>query len=363
MAPELRVRITGEDARFTFRPRILSPDFHRLDCQHYGLREHEHDDEDENDLVAASPRCDHCRPALFPTCLRCRRGLVTDHELPNCRPMSDAEEITKKSQSNLAFAFVSLPKEKRRDITTFYAFCRQIDDAADDPNVPLVERRRWLEGWRSWLREEEAGEPAFASELRKVIERYHIDLRLFEEILLGVESDLEPVNYPNFEALHRYCYRVASAVGLVSIEIFGYQNPMCKEYAHILGVALQLTNIIRDVGKDLQNDRRIYLPLAELNMFGYSEERLRRRIYDRNFVRLMEFQAERAHSFFSQARRLLPPEDRRSMIAAEGMRAIYFKLLRRIEKDQFRVFEKMYRVSRLEKAMIISGQIASNLLR
>src|SRR5437016_2238888 len=148
--------------------------------------------------------------------------------------MSDAEEITKKSQSNLAFAFVSLPKEKRRDITTFYAFCRQIDDAADDPNVPLVERRRWLEGWRRWLREEEAGEPAFASELRKVIERCHIDLRLFEEILLGVESDLEPVNYPNFAALHRYCYRVASAVGLVSIEIFGYQNPWCKEYAHIL---------------------------------------------------------------------------------------------------------------------------------
>lgn len=277
--------------------------------------------------------------------------------------MSDAEEITKKSQSNLAFAFVSLPKGKRRDITTFYAFCRQIDDAADDPNVPLTERKRWLEGWRGWLQQEEMGEPGFAAELRRVIRRYHIDLQLFEEILLGVESDLEPVNYPNFEALHRYCYRVASAVGLVSIEIFGYQNPLCKEYAHILGVALQLTNIIRDVGRDLQNGGRIYLPAAEIRMFGYSEERLRQRIYDPNFIRLMEFQAERAHSFFSQARRLLPPEDRHSMIAAEGMRAIYFKLLQRIEKDRFRVFEKMYRVSRLEKAMIISSQIASNLLR
>jgi 15-cis-phytoene synthase len=277
--------------------------------------------------------------------------------------MSDAEEITKKSQSNLAFAFVSLPKEKRRDITTFYAFCRQIDDAADDPNVPLVERKRWLEGWRRWLRQEETAEPGFAPELRRVIERYHIDLQLFEEILLGVESDLEPLNYPDFEALHRYCYRVASAVGLVSIEIFGYQNPMCKEYAHILGVALQLTNIIRDVGKDLQNGGRIYLPAAEIRMFGYSEERLRQRIYDRNFIRLMEFQAERAHSFFSEARRLLPPEDGHSMIAAEGMRAIYFNLLRRMEKDRFRVFEKIYRVSRVEKAMIISSQIASNLLR
>jgi 15-cis-phytoene synthase len=277
--------------------------------------------------------------------------------------MNDAEKITKKSQSNLAFAFVSLPKEKRRDITTFYAFCRQIDDAADDPNVPLAERKHWLEGWRRWLRKEEAGEPGFASELRRVIGRYHIDLQLFEEILLGVEADLQPVTYPNFEALHRYCYRVASAVGLVSIEIFGYRNPMCKEYAHILGVALQLTNIIRDVGKDLQNGGRIYLPLAELSMFGYSEERLRNQIYDRRFVRLMQYQAERAHSFFAQARRLLPQEDRRSMIAAEGMRAIYFDLLQRIERDRFQVLKKTYRLSRLEKAMIILGRIASNSLR
>ena len=277
--------------------------------------------------------------------------------------MSDAEQITKKSQSNLAFAFVSLPKEKRRDITTFYAFCRQIDDKADDPNVPWAERKHWLEGWRRWLRKEEAGEPGFASELRRVIGRYQIDLQLFEEILLGVEADLQPVAYPNFGALHRYCYRVASAVGLVSIEIFGYRNPICKEYAHILGVALQLTNIIRDVGKDLQNEGRIYLPLAELSMFGYSEESLRNRVYNRRFVRLMQYQAERARSFFAQARRLLPQEDRRSMIAAEGMRAIYFDLLQRIERDRFQVFKRTYRLSRLEKAMIILGQIASNSLR
>lgn len=276
--------------------------------------------------------------------------------------MSNAEEITKKSQSNLAFAFVSLPERTRRDITTFYAFCRQIDDAADDPKVPLDERRRWLKNWRLWLRHPEAGEPGYASHLRAVIERYRLDLGLFEQILLGVESDLEAVTYPNFEALHKYCYRVASAVGLVSIEIFGYRNAACKEYAHILGVALQLTNIIRDVGKDLQNGGRIYLPLAELQMFHYSEESLRKRIYDNRFVRLMEFQAERARSFFSQATRLLPREDRHSMIAAEGMRAIYFNLLRRIEKDRFRVFDRIYRLSGLEKAMIILGQTASNLL-
>jgi phytoene synthase len=272
--------------------------------------------------------------------------------------MSEAKEITKKSQSNLAFAFFSLPKTKRQDITTFYAFCRQVDDAADDPDVPLTERKRWLQGWRRWLVQAEPNEPGFASELRALIGKYKIDRGLFEEILLGVEMDLEPGRFENFEALHRYCYRVASAVGLVSIEIFGYRNSQSKEYAHKLGIALQLTNIIRDVDKDLKNGGRIYLPLSELKMFGYSEEALRQRTYNSAFVRLMQFQAERAHSFFREAKRLLPSEDRRSMVAAEGMRAIYHALLRRMEKDRFKVFRRIYRLTHLEKAIIMSGQIA-----
>jgi 15-cis-phytoene synthase len=277
--------------------------------------------------------------------------------------MSEAKEITTKSQSNLAFAFISLPKQKRQDITTFYAFCRQVDDAADDPDVPLAERRHWLQGWRRWLRQAEPGEPGFASELRHLIEKYRIDYQLFEEILLGVEMDLEPVRFQDFEALHRYCYRVASAVGLVSIEIFGYRNPQCKEYAQRLGVALQLTNIIRDVNKDLQNGGRIYLPLNELAMFGYSEQALRNLTYNDSFVRLMQFQAERAHAFFREAKRLLPDEDRRSMVAAEGMGAIYFALLQRMENDRFRLFEKPYRLNRIEKAMTMLGAIVANSLR
>lgn len=277
--------------------------------------------------------------------------------------MSEAKEITKRSQSNLAFAFISLPKQKRQDITTFYAFCRQVDDAADDPDVPLAERRHWLQGWRRWLRQAEPGEPGYASELRHLIEKYRIDYQLFEEILLGVEMDLEPVKFQDFNALHRYCYRVASAVGLVSIEIFGYRNPQCKEYAQRLGVALQLTNIIRDVNKDLQNGGRIYLPLNELAMFGYSEQALRNLTYNDSFVRLMQFQAERAHAFFREAKRLLPGEDRRSMVAAEGMRAIYFALLQRIEHDRFRLFGKPYRLNRIEKAMTMLGPLIGNSLR
>jgi 15-cis-phytoene synthase len=276
--------------------------------------------------------------------------------------MSEAHEITRKSQSNLAFAFFSLPKATRQDITTFYAFCRQVDDAADDPEVPLSKRRHWLQGWRRWLVEAEADEPGFAPELRTLISKYRIDRQLFEEILLGVEMDLEPVRFEDFEALHRYCYRVASAVGLVSIEIFGYRNAQCKEYARKLGTALQLTNIIRDVDKDLRNGGRVYLPLGELGMFGYSEEALRGRKYNSAFVRLMQFQAERAHSFFREATRLLPSEDRRSMVAAEGMRAIYHALLRRMEKDRFRLFDNTYRLNHFEKATIMLGQIASKSL-
>jgi phytoene synthase len=274
--------------------------------------------------------------------------------------MNEAEAITKKSKSNLAFAFISLPKEKRDDITAFYAFCRQVDDAADDPGIPLADRILWLRDWRRWLLQAEQGEPAFAGRVREIIEKYRIDRQLFEEILLGVEADLKPVRFKDFKELAEYCYRVASAVGLVSIEIFGYKNSLCKTYANRLGMALQLTNIIRDVDKDLKNEGRIYLPIDELAMFGYSEESLRRREYNRSFQELMHYQGERARSFYREAERVLPHEDRRSMVAAEGMRAIYFKLLKRIERDQYRVFEKEYRLTRLEKGMIILTQTASN---
>ena len=274
--------------------------------------------------------------------------------------MSQAEQITKRSKSNLAFAFVSLPRERRRDITAFYAFCRRVDDLADDPGISMTKRREWLNGWRTWICTPAPDEPDFAGEVRQIIEKYHVDRKLFEDILDGVEMDLEPVRFQTFAELSVYCYRVASAVGLVSIEIFGYQNAQCHDYAYNLGMALQLTNIIRDVDVDLSNGRRIYIPLDEMLRFGYSEGSLLARVYNHNFLNLMRFQAERARSFYGEARRLLPNEDRKSMIAAEGMRAIYWKILRRIEADRFRLFGKSYRLSRLEKAMTIFGQIASN---
>ncbi|HSH39716.1 MAG TPA: squalene/phytoene synthase family protein [Chthoniobacterales bacterium] len=268
----------------------------------------------------------------------------------------DAQKITRESKSNLALAFVSLGAERRRDITTFYAFCRVIDDIADSAEVSVAVKGDRLTAWRSWLRAERADEPELAAEMRALLAKYHLKPEMLEEIIAGVEMDLSISSYASFQDLRLYCYRVASAVGLVSIEIFGYHNLQCREYAVELGLALQTTNIIRDVGKDLLSGR-IYLPQDELARFGYSEADLLARTYDAHFVALMQFQAQRSHAFYATAKALLPAEDRRTMVAAEIMGAVYRDLLRRIERDRFRVFEKEYRLGRLQKALHVATQL------
>lgn len=270
----------------------------------------------------------------------------------------NAAKITRQSKSNLALAFISLGRERRRDITVFYAFCRVIDDIADDVDLSGEEKKRRLSDWRGWLRVPAAEEPTLAGDVRRLIHKYSLAPEMLWEIIAGVEMDLSTKRYATFEELRVYCYRVASVVGLVSIEIFGYRNAACKEYAIQLGLALQMTNIIRDVGKDLRQGR-IYLPREDLARFNYSETELLDRQYDDRFVQLMEFEAKRAWGFFARAAEVLPREDRQSMVAAEIMASIYRALLRRIELDKFRVFEKEYQLSKLEKA----GRIAAQLLK
>jgi phytoene synthase len=270
----------------------------------------------------------------------------------------NAAKITRESKSNLALAFVALGRERRADITVFYAFCRVVDDIADSPETAPEEKARQLAAWRNWLRESTPDEPALARDVRGLFAKYPITPPMLEEIIDGMEMDLRNTRYRTFEELRRYCYRVASAVGLVSIEIFGYRNPACRDYAIQLGYALQMTNIIRDVGNDLAVGR-IYLPEEDMARFGYSESDLRQRKHNDAFVLLMEFEASRAEEFFAQAAALLPREDRRSMVAAEIMASVYRALLRRMKSDRFRVFEKEYRLSKIEKG----GRIASQLLR
>jgi phytoene synthase len=270
----------------------------------------------------------------------------------------NAATITRQSKSNLALAFISLGRERKRDIIIFYAFCRVIDDIADSVELSVAEKQAALTKWRQMLQTAVPGEPILAGDVRRLIEKYSLPVRMLEEIIAGVEMDLNIRRYATFEDLRVYCYRVASAVGLVSIEIFGYRNAGCKQYAIELGLALQMTNIIRDVGKDLQ-DGRIYLPQEDLARFNYSETELQDRQYNQCFLRLMEFQAARAREFFSKAAAALPTEDRKAMAPAEIMASIYRGLLHRMELDKFHVLEKEYRLSKLEKA----GRIATQLLK
>ena len=269
-----------------------------------------------------------------------------------------AAEITRASHSNLALAFISMRGRRRRDITTFYAFCRLIDDIADDAGRDEAAKRRELARWRRSLRRQSPDEPALASSIRRLTADYPITPEMLEEIIAGVEMDIDVKRYSTFEELRIYCYRVASAVGLVSIEIFGYRNPRCKEYAVQLGFALQMTNIIRDVATDLAADR-IYLPAQDLARFRYSEFDLKQCAHDARFLELMKFEASRADQFFAEAARLLPVEDRRSMLPAEIMRSVYQGLLQRMRADNFRVFKRNYRLNRVEKA----GRVAAQLLK
>ena len=273
---------------------------------------------------------------------------------------ADARAITHASKSNLALAFVSLPRERRDDITVFYAWCRVIDDIADDPGESVAHRRAALDTWKQALAQPVAGESALAAPVRALMAKYRLSDEHFLEIIAGVEMDLNGVSYATWDDLRLYCYRVASAVGLVSIEIFGYRDAGCKTYAIELGLALQLTNILRDVGQDFANGGRIYLPREDLVRFGYTAEDLSARRHNDAFLTLMRFEAERAIGFYRSAQAALPPIDRRAMVAAEIMRAVYRRLLDRMQRDGFRVFDRRYSLSRLEKiALIVTTTLRS----
>ena len=256
-------------------------------------------------------------------------------------------------RSNLAFALRSLPRDRREDAFTFYAFCRAVDDIADDPGRSSSEKNRLLGVWKS-AHETAQGLPRPLSTL---IERRNLDPRLLHEILLGVEMDIEPRHYATYEDLRAYCWRVACAVGLVSIRIFGCTDPASTTYAEHLGQALQLTNILRDVGEDAALGR-IYLPIADLRLFRVSEESLLAGNPGGDFPGLMHYEATRARELFQKARQALPRSDARALIPAEAMRAIYEKILQRMTTDHFRVFQKRYRVPLWQKLLLLGQSIA-----
>lgn len=270
--------------------------------------------------------------------------------------MELSQSITRNSASNLALAFILLPKKKRRGMSALYAFCREVDDIADDDATSPDERRRRLGAWRADVQAACAqGSPQLAviRELQPVIAEYRLPFDLFNELLRGVEMDLEVSRYKTYDELDQYCYRVASVVGLLSIEIFGYRDPGCRDYAVHLGKALQLTNILRDVRNDAERGR-IYLPLSELARFGVRPEEILQFNYSPRYHQLAQSVAARARRFYLQARESLPAVDRRSMASAELMGSVYWRLLEKLERRQFNVFDSgPTRLSKAQKLFLI----------
>lgn len=270
--------------------------------------------------------------------------------------MQQSRAITRKSASNLALAFCLLPKTKRDDMSALYAFCREVDDVADEDAVPVEERRIRLAAWREDIRRAcTGGTPQFAvnRELQPAVQWYRLRFELFDELIRGCEMDLDTRRYDSWEQLDLYCYRVASAVGLLSIEIFGYARPASRDYAVALGKALQLTNILRDVKTDAARGR-IYLPLSELAQAGVSEDEILRGEYSERYRALAGSVARRAKNFYRLAGKTLPPEDRPAMVAAELMGVVYWRLLRKLERHHFDVFgPRRVRLGKAHKALLI----------
>ena len=255
--------------------------------------------------------------------------------------------LARASRSNFYYAFLFLPREKREAITTAYAFCRQTDDLIDDAtSIPAAAEA--LRRWREELDRCYAGaatHPTFQA-LAQILARFPIPKEYFADIIAGCQMDATNTRYATFDDLALYCYRVASCVGLICIEIFGYTNPETRQYARDMGIAFQLTNIIRDVGQDARRGR-IYIPQEDLRRFGAPEADILGGRRTPAFLDLMRFQADRAKAYFARAQ--APREDRPRLLAAEIMRSIYRSLLGAIEAGDFPVLGEPISLSRPRK--------------
>ncbi len=271
-------------------------------------------------------------------------------------PEPSAKEIAKKSKSSFYYAFNLLPRQKRDAMNTVYAFCRETDDIVDEHQETVSTKHTRLVQWRTELEKAFSKESSYSllNSTAEIIKHFRIPRDHFFELIKGMEMDLSINRYENFAELKLYCYRAASTVGLMCIEIFEYKHDSAREFAENLGIALQLTNIIRDVDKDARLGR-IYLPLEDLRRFNYSEEDLLNRVYNENFIQLMQYQVERAKWYFTRATSALNREDKYSMFAARAMQHIYYRLLRRIISKKYDIFTEPVKVPVFEKAGIALG--------
>jgi phytoene synthase len=267
-----------------------------------------------------------------------------------------AKEIAKKSNSSFYYAFNLLPQEKRDAMNTVYAFCRQTDDIVDMGSENSDLKYEKLRKWRIELEKSLDGYSDYQilNKLASTIQKFNIPLEPFFELLIGMEMDLQKNRYLTFEDLQLYCYRVASTVGLMCIEIFGYKHASTRDFAVNLGIALQLTNILRDVKKDADKGR-IYLPQEDLEKYGYAEKDLLNSTYNKNFQNMMKFEVQRAKEYFGKATNSLNFEDKKAMFAARAMQHIYYRMLNKIVDADYDVYRKKIRISTFKKVGISLG--------
>ena len=268
------------------------------------------------------------------------------------RVLGARRQLARAAASNFYYSFLLLPSAKRKAIKDVYAFCRVLDDIVDeDPTGrdPAAE----LQYWRDEIEGCYQGCPLsdFGERLMGSILEFTLPKQPFLDLIEGMEMDLRWHSYQTFADLREYCYRAASAVGLICIEIFGYESARTREYAVNLGLALQLTNILRDLKEDIGR-QRIYLPLEDLERFGYREQDLRANLYNAPFIELMKFEHSRARSYFIKAAASLPEVDRASMFAAEIMGAIYREMLDQMPEIQFDVFRNRVSVTKSRRLRI-----------
>jgi phytoene synthase len=256
------------------------------------------------------------------------------------------------SGSSFYYSFLFLPQERRRAITALYAFCREVDDVVDECEDPQLAAIK-LAWWRAEIGELYNGRPQHpvTRALQALRPRFDLPQERLLEIIDGMEMDLRQTRYADFAALSLYCYRVASVVGLLAAEIFGYGDERTQKYAHDLGLAFQLTNIIRDVGEDARRGR-IYLPMDELARFDVSPTDILAARHTNEFQRLMEFQIERAEAYYTQALSQLPDADRKTQAPGLVMAAIYRALLDEIKRDSCRVLNQRTSLTPLRKLWI-----------
>ena len=267
-------------------------------------------------------------------------------------PHDYCQDKAAKSGSSFYYSFMFLPAERRQAITALYAFCREVDDVVDEcHDLSLAQTK--LEWWRQEVGRVYNGLPTHpvGLALKDVIKGFRLPQEQLLEIIDGMAMDLSQTRYLDFKGLQLYCYRVASVVGLLAAEIFGYQDRQTLKYAHDLGLAFQLTNIIRDVGEDARRGR-IYLPIEDLQRFNVPAKDLLEARYSEQFRELMAFQAERAEKFYDQAFAQLPAIDRKAQRPGLVMAAIYRTLLREIARDGFMVLDRRTSLTPLRKVWL-----------